>query len=96
MSLGTEVDTELKHTFQRFKTERPDSERFKFMAYLTPFLSKISVKFAVNDPNLQKVLGRVGRFTSLSQLFQIKQFFFWGLPLHVNDMMSYVNNYKVG
>ena len=66
------------------------------MAYLTPFLLKIFGKFVVNDPNLQKVLGRVGRFTSLSQLFQIKQFFFWGLPLHVNDMMSYVNNYKVG
>ena len=51
MSLGTEVDTELKHAFQRFKTERQDSERFKFMAYLTPFLSKISVVFTANDPN---------------------------------------------
>ena len=29
MSLGTEVDTELKHTFQRFKTERQYLERFK-------------------------------------------------------------------
>ena len=48
------------------------------MAYLTPFLSKISGKFTVNVPKLMKSMklrGWVGGFTGLCQLSQIYPFF---------------------
>ena len=47
------------------------------MAYLTPFLSKISGKFTVNVPKLMKSVklrGWVVKFTSLCQLSQIYPF----------------------